>query len=143
MYYMNLSDKRLDSLKNCIGRKTVQEEFTKKHDCYDRADEGTLQRSVPGEADINPRDLNWKLFETAGAIQGTELRGKVSLYDLFNEEEIYQNWVVSNSWWQMSYGNILLDNWCRTALFSAQLLRNIIEKADSRHRSFQSIRVLR
>ena len=24
MYYMNLSDKRLDSLKNCIGRKTVQ-----------------------------------------------------------------------------------------------------------------------
>lgn len=130
MYYMNQGDKRLDSLKNCIGRKTVQEEFTKKHDCYDRVMKELFNDPAWVKQNINPRDLNWKLFEMAGAIQGTELRGKVSLYDLFNEEEIYQNWVVSNSWWQMSYGySPCTGN--EQPYSQRNLLRDIIEKADS------------
>lgn len=130
MYYMNQPDKRLDSLKNCIGRKTVQEEFTKKHDCYDRVMKELFNDPAWVKQNINPRDLNWKLFEMAGAIQGTELRGKVSLYDLFNEEEIYQNWVVSNSWWQMSYGySPYTGN--EQPYSQRNLLRDIIEKADS------------
>lgn len=130
MYYMNQGDKRLDSLKNCIGRKTVQEEFTKKHDCYDRVMKELFNDPAWVKQNINPRDLNHKLYEMAGAIQGTELRGKVSLYDLFNEEEIYQNWVVSNSWWQMSYGySPYTGN--EQPYSQRNLLRDIIEKADS------------
>lgn len=130
MYYMNQGDKRLDSLKYCIGRKTVQEEFTKKHDCYDRVMKELFNDAAWVKQNINPRDLNWKLFEMAGAIQGTELRGKVSLYDLFNEDEIYHNWVVSNSWWQMSYGYSPYTG--NEQPFSQRnLLRDIIEKADS------------
>lgn len=130
MYYMNQGDKRLDSLKYCIGRKTMQEEFTKKHDCYDRVMKEIFNDPAWVKQNINPRDLNWKLFEMAGAIQGTELRGKVSLYDLFNEDEVYQNWVVSNSWWQMSYGYSPYTG--NEQPFSQRnLLRDIIEKADS------------
>ena len=130
MYYMNQPDKRLDSLKNCIGRKVVQEELTSKHDNYKRVMEELFNDPAWVKQNINQRDLNWKLFEMAGAIQGTELRGKVSLYDLFNEEEIYQNWVVSNSWWQMSYGNSPYTG--NVQPYSQRnLLRDIIEKADS------------
>lgn len=130
MYYMNQGDKRLDSLKNCIGRKTVQEEFTKKHDCYDRVLKELFNDPAWVKQNINPRDLNWKLFEMAGAIQGTELRGKVSLYDLFTQDELYDNWVVSNSWWQMSYGNSPYTG--NVQPYSQRnLLRDIIEKADS------------
>ena len=130
MYYMNQPDKRLDSLKNCIGRKVVQEELTSKHDNYKRVMEELFNDPAWVKQNINPRDLNWKLFEMAGAIQGTELRGKVSLYDLFNEEEIYQNWVVSNSWWQMSYGySPYTGN--EQPYSQRNLLRDIIEKADS------------
>lgn len=130
MYYMNQGDKRLDSLKNCIGRKTVQEEFTKKHDCYDRVMKELFNDPAWVKQNINPRDLNWKLFEMAGAIQGTELRGKVSLYDLFTQDELYDNWVVSNSWWQMSYGNSPYTG--NVQPYSQRnLLRDIIEKADS------------
>ena len=130
MYYMNQGDKRLDSLKYCIGRKTVQEEFTKKHDTSARLMTELFNDPQWVKQNINPRDLNWKLFEMAGAIQGTELRGKVSLYDLFNEDEIYQNWVVSNSWWQMSYGYSPYTG--NEQPFSQRnLLRDIIEKADS------------
>lgn len=130
MYYMNQGDKRLDSLKYCVGRKNIQEEFTKKHDCYERVMQELFNDPTWVRQNINQRDLNWKLFEMAGAIQGTELRGKVSLYDLFNEEEIYQNWVVSNSWWQMSYGYSPYTG--NEQPFSQRnLLRDIIEKADS------------
>jgi len=130
MYYMNQGDKRLDSLKNCIGRKVIQEEFTQKHDCYQRVMQKLFTDQDWVKQNINQRDLNRKLFEMAGAIQGTELRGKVSLYDLFNDEEIYQNWVVSNSWWQMSYGySPYTGN--EQPYSQRNLLRDIIEKADS------------
>lgn len=130
MYYMNQDDRRLDSLKYCVGRKVVQEEFRKKHDRYDRLMRQLFSDPAWVRQNVDQRDLNWKLFEMAGAVQGTELRGKVSLYDLFNEEEIYQNWVVSNSWWQMSYGYSPYTG--NEQPFSQRnLLRDIIEKADS------------
>lgn len=130
MYYMNQSDKRLDSLKNCIGRKVVQEELTSKHDNYKRVMEELFNDPAWVKLNINQRDLNHKLYEMAGAIQGTELRGKVSLYDLFTQDELYDNWVVSNSWWQMSYGNSPYTG--NVQPYSQRnLLRDIIEKADS------------
>ena len=66
----------------------------------------------------------------ASSIQGTELRGKVSLYDLFTEEELYQNWVSTNIWWQMAYGNSPYTG--NVQPYSQRnLLMDIIEKADS------------
>lgn len=130
MYYMNQPDKHLDSLKNCIGRKVVQEELTSKHDNYKRVMEELFNDPAWVKLNINQRDLNHKLYEMAGAIQGTELRGKVSLYDLFTQDELYDNWVVSNSWWQMSYGNSPYTG--NVQPYSQRnLLRDIVEKADS------------
>lgn len=130
MYYMNQPDKRLDSLKNCIGRKVVQEELTSKHDNYKRVMEELFNDPAWVKLNINQRDLNHKLYEMAGAIQGTELRGKVSLYDLFTQDELYDNWVVSNSWWQMSYGNSPYTGNVQPCS-QRNLLRDIVEKADS------------
>ncbi len=130
MYYMNLDDRKLDSLKYCVGRKVVQEEFNQKHDCYQRVMQELFNDQDWVKQNINQRDLNWKLFEMAGAIQGTELRGKISLYDLFNEDEIYENWVTSNAWWQMSFGySPYTGN--KQPYSQRNLLRNIIEQADS------------
>ena len=130
MYYMNQPDKRLDSLKNCIGRKVVQEELTSKHDNYKRVMEELFNDPAWVKLNINQRDLNHKLYEMAGAIQCTELRGKISLYDLFTQDELYDNWVVSNSWWQMSYGNSPYTG--NVQPYSQRnLLRDIVEKADS------------
>lgn len=130
MYYMNLKDKYLDSLKYCKARKEAQEAFTQKHDNYKRVMKELFTDQTWVEKNINQRDLNWKLFEMAGSLQGTELRDKVSLYDLFNEEEIYDNWQVSNSWWYTSYG--FSDVTGAVQPYSQRnLLRNIIAQADS------------
>ncbi len=130
MYYMNQGDSRLDSLKYCVGRKAVQEAFDKKHACYQRLMTELFNDSDWVKQNIDQNDLSRKLFEMASSVQGTELRGKVSLYDLFNDDEIYQNWVVVNSGWQMSYGYSPCTG--NEQPFSQRnLLRDIIEKADS------------
>ncbi len=130
MYYMNQGDRRLDSLKNCVGRKVAQEELAQKHARYERVMEELFTDQDWVKLNIDQRDLNWKLFEMASAVQGTELRGKVSLYNLFNEDEIYHNWVGSNAWWQMSYGYSPFTG--NEQPFSQRnLLKDIIEKADS------------
>ena len=130
MYYMNQDDRQLDSLKYCVGRNVVQEDFRRKHDFSGRLMQKLFNDPAWVKQNVDQRNLNWKLFEMASSVQGTKLRGKVSLYDLFSEEEIYQNWVVSNAWWQMSYGNSPYTG--NAQPFSQRnLLRDIIEKADS------------
>ena len=130
MYYMNHGDRYLDSLKNSVGRRVVQEEFLKKHACYSRVMQELFNDPAWVRQNIDQSDLNRKLYEMASSIQGTELRGKVSLYDLFNEEELYQNWVAANAWWQMSFGYSPYTG--NVQPFSQRnLLMDIIEKADS------------
>ena len=130
MYYMNQGDKYLDSLEYCIGRKVVETGFQNKHANYKRVMTELFNDTVWVRQNVNQPDLNWKLFEMAGSVQGTELRGKVSLYDLFDEDEVYSNWLVSNAHWQMSFGYSPYTGNVRP--FSQRnLLRDIIEKADS------------
>lgn len=76
-----------------MGRRVAQEEFLKKHACYSRVMQELFNDPAWVRQNIDQSDLNRKLYEMASSIQGTELRGKVSLYDLFYEEELYQNWV--------------------------------------------------
>ena len=130
MYYMNQDDRYLDSLKNSVGIKMTQQEFAQKHVSYSRVMQELFNDPAWVKQNINQSDLNRKLYEMASSIQGTELRGKVSLYDLFTEEELYQNWQNANIWWQMAYGNSPYTG--NVQPFSQRnLLRNIIQKADS------------
>lgn len=133
MYYMNqgeFGDRVLDSLKRTKTYRDAQEAFTKKHTHYERLMQQLFTDQDWVAKNINQRDLNWKLYEMAGALQGTELRDKISLYDLFTVDELYENWVVSNSWWYHSFGTSRLTG--RIQPFSQRnLLRNIIQQADS------------
>ena len=130
MYYMNQGDRYLDSLKHSVGRRVVREDFARKHACYSRVMQELFNDPVWVKQNIDQSDLNWRLYEMASSIQGTELRGKVSLYDLFTEEELYQNWLQSNLGWQVSYGNSPYTG--NVQPFSQRnLLMDIIEKADS------------
>ena len=130
MYYMNQGDRYLDSLKNSVGIKVAQQEFAQKHINCSRLMKELFNDPAWVKQNINQSDLNRKLYEMASSIQGTELRGKVSLYDLFTEEELYQNWLNANIWWQMAYGNSPYTG--NVQPFSQRnLLMDIIQKADS------------
>lgn len=130
MYYMNQDDKYLDSLKNTPERKEAMKALSKKHKSYKRLMEMLFSDNEWVKKNVNKRGLSDQLFEMACSIQGTELRDKVTLFDLFNEEEAYDHWVINNAYWQVTYGNAPTTGGVQP-YSQRNLLRNIIEQADS------------
>ena len=65
MYYMNLGDRHLDSLKNCVGIKVVQQEFAQKHINCSRLMKELFNDPAWVKQNINQSDLNRKLYEMA------------------------------------------------------------------------------
>ena len=63
-------------------------------------------------------------------VQSTELRHKLSLYDIFSDDEIYDNWLMNNAYWYIAYGPSPLNG--GTQPFSQRnLLRRSSARADS------------
>ena len=80
--------------------------------------------------EVDASDLNYKLFSLASNLQSSELRHKITLYDIFTDDELYANWQMENTWWYINYGACPLNG--ATQPFSQRnLLRNIIHQADS------------
>ena len=99
-------------------------------------DTAYLHRSV----DI--RQLNDCLFKVASSIQSTELCNRLTLYDLFTDEEIYDYWRKENAWWYAVGGSFTV-NGCKQPYTQRNLLHKMIEQADSimlRNRPCASLR---
>lgn len=130
MYYMNLEDRKIEAMKRSQELRLAQQAFAAKHSNYQHV-MGVLFKDQNWVAKhINQSDLNSKLFQMASSVQGTELRHQLSLYDIFSEEEIYENWLKNNLWWHHAYG--FDESTGNIQPYSQRnLLRNIIETADS------------
>jgi hypothetical protein len=83
-----------------------------------------LSHAVSGER------LNYYLFRMASSLQNHEARKQVTLYDLFTDEEIYENWLTQNAFWFLGYGFTPL-NGNKQPYSQRYLLRQIIADADS------------
>ncbi len=79
---------------------------------------------------IDATALNQQLFRLAGVIQNTPLGGKVTLDDLFSEEELRLNWEQRNALNYINYGNFTHENITRPFV-QPQLLKQLISLSDS------------
>ena len=130
MYYMNQGDRYLDSLGHCIGMQRAHGEYRRAHEHCDRLMGELFNDAAWVKQNVDPSSMNAHLYNMASSIQGTELRGKVSLYDLFTEQELMDTWLFNNAWWQMTYGNSPYTGNVRP-YSQRNLLHDIIDKADS------------
>ena len=130
MYYMNFNDKELLKKKWNKESNDVYEKYFKEMVNYDYAfcQLFTDTSFVWRKADA--RKFYEKLFHTANNLQNLEARKKVTLYDLFTDEDIYNNWRVANMWWYLGYGFSQLTAG-QQPYVQRNLLRKIIEEADS------------
>ena len=130
MFYMNFNDKELLKKKWNKESNDVYEKYFKEMVNYDYAfcQLFTDTSFVWRKADA--RKFYEKLFHTANNLQNLEARKKVTLYDLFTDEDIYNNWRVANLWWYLGYGFSQL-NGGKQPYVQRNLLRKIIEEADS------------
>ena len=131
MYYMSQTDSVLNILKK-QGTDTQEfKDFSDKHRGGVRVvDLLVKDGEFLKENKISRHRLVKQLFDLASNIQSTELRHKFSMYDLFNEDEVYDFWAGSNAWWYVNYGSSPLSGGVQ-GYSQRNLVRKIISEADS------------
>lgn len=130
MYYMNLNDKKLNDQKMDSVIKTKFESYVKKYS-HDEAMMAKLFNDMDYvHEQVDARQLVKGLFDLASNVQNTESRKKLTLYDIFSDEELYDYWKVRNVWWYINYG-AYAGNGGTQPYSQRNLLRRIIQEADS------------
>ncbi len=130
MYYMNAD---IPNFWEKVYPKEVDqkyEAFAKKHrDCSHLM--GVLFNDTAYvHHEVSVEKLRYRLFELANSIQGTELRHRINLYDIFTDDEIYNGWLLNNARWYIQYGPYP-GNGGLAPYSQSNLLRKIIEESDS------------
>jgi hypothetical protein len=130
MYYLNLDDHKLAKQRMDSVTKIAYHKFCEAHIHPDRVMNELFNDTAYINNKINKDDLYYKLFSLASNLQSSELRHSITLYDIFNSEEIYDNWQRENVWWYINYGPCPLNG--STQPFSQRnLLNNILDYTDS------------
>jgi len=130
MWYMNHSDRRLDQLKEPESVKNAYDEFCKRHQNYDRIMRSLFKNEKYWRNQVNWERVTYHLFKLASNLQSTELRHGMTLYDIFNESELYDLWLQTNAWWYIHYGPYPLNGGV-SPYSQRNLLGMIIQEADS------------
>lgn len=130
MWYMNFDDKELFAKRMPKDVQDAYNAFSDRHQNYEK----TMKKLFSSESFWRDSiDASWlcdNLFKLASNMQSTELRKEVSLYDLFDEDQVYDMWQRNNAWWYINYGPSPLNG--GTQPFSQRnLLNMIIHEADS------------
>lgn len=130
MYYLNQQDKYLFSLKMDSTAQAHYDAFAKKYEKNDRLMQSLFSDTAYIRQNVDAGKLNYFLFKVASNIQSTELRNQLTLYDLFNDEEVYHNWKKENAWWYVAFGCSSINGGVQPYT-QRNLLRKIIAEADS------------
>ncbi len=130
MYYMNFTDK------NLVGKRFNDDTraFFGKWQDENLKPERMLQRlfsdSLYVKENIDARNLYLRLFKLANILQNSELRHSISLYDIFDEQDVYSLWLRNNISWFSEYGSNVMNGGDQP-FTQRNLLRKIIHEADS------------
>jgi hypothetical protein len=127
---MNYQDKKLNSQKMDSTIRVIFQDFLKKYDKSELMMEKLFNDMTYVKEQVDAKELTSTLFVLASNLQSTELRKKITLYDLFSDEEVYNYWKINNAWWYINYGGYTL-NGSKQPYNQRMLLRRIIQEADS------------
>ena len=124
-FYLNTQDEgRLAVHKDSMA-KAAYDAFSRRYGDDDRLAKTLFTDSDYIHSQVDVQMLNDQLFKLAGSIQKTGLEGKVTLYDLFTEEETNHQRKKQNAWSYLNFGGKV-----RTPL-AHQLLRRLIHFTDT------------
>ncbi len=104
--------------------------YRQKHRNYGRLMGRLFNDTAYVNHEVDAENLNYHLFKLASNLQSSELRHSITLYDLFNEQEVYDNWMIENANWYVTHGPCPMNGGLQP--FSQRfLLGTILREADS------------
>lgn len=130
MWYMNFDAKDIGKKRWSEQASSELNAFKKRHSHYDRLMSALFNDMDYVKEHVDASSLNYYLWKQASNIQSTELRQDLSLYDIFTAEEMYDNWLIENASWYVSFGPSKL-NGAVMPFSQRNLLRMMIQEADS------------
>lgn len=130
MTFLNQQDDQLMMTKMNSVTQERYNQFAKRYDKFNRLMRTLFNDMTYVKQHVDAKKLNDALFHLASNTQNTELRHKITLYDIFSDQDLYHNWMKENAWWYINYGCCTLNG--GTQPYSQRnLLRKIINDADS------------
>ena len=118
-------DGRMDA-----ATQAAYDQFAMRHKKYDRLMRTLFNDMAYVRQHVDASRLANHLFRLAGSLHNTELRLRVTLYDLFTDSELYHYWTKENAWWYVNYGACTL-NGSQQPFAQRNLLHRLISDADS------------
>ena len=109
MYYMNQQDKVLYAKKSDSVAWAAYKVYVGKRPTHRRVVGALFNDTAYVSHHVDAERLNSYLFKQASNLQSSELRRTMTLYDLFTNDEIYQNWQKQNCYWYITYGGCTLN----------------------------------
>lgn len=130
MPYMNFGDKKLYRQRDNEKAKKLYEEFFKRHVDGRRIMSTLFTDTAFATKNFNTRLLYQLIWKLGATLQNTEARKTMTFYDLFTDDEVYNNWLTDNAWWYANYG-AFTANGGKQPYSQRRLLAKMIAEADS------------
>ena len=130
MYYMNLQDSALYKQRYSEQTQQAYKDFCAKYEVHKPAMAKLFNDTAYYNREVNAFELNKSIFKIASSVQGTEMRDVYNLFDIYDTDELYNNWLQANAFWYLSFGNNPY-NGGKQPFTQRNLLKRIIEDADS------------
>ena len=130
MWYMNLDGTETQKQRENDETRNAYRQWTKQHVDYKPLMKRLFNDDKYVKDSVNVGLLGFRLFRLACNIQSSELRHKLSLWDIYTKDEIYEQWRADNVSWYQRYGFYTL-NGGKQPLVQSNLLRRLVEQADS------------
>jgi hypothetical protein len=130
LYYMKYDDKKLKAHRMDSTIKARYQKFVDQYDHRKEIMSKLFNDKKYVRDEIDASQLTLSLFDLASIVQNMESRKKLTLYDLFSDEAVYDIWRIKNMEWYINYG-AYTPNGGKQPYGQRFLLRKIIEEADS------------
>ncbi len=106
------------------------QEFCKRHDTSDKLMKLLFSDADYVRSEVDASRFNVSFFKLASHLQNTDLSNRLTLYDTFSDDDLYENWLCDNALSYVTYASSPL-NGGRQPFVQRELLRQIIYEADS------------
>ncbi len=130
MWYMNLEGTELQKQAENDSTRAIYKRWHEAHVNHKPLMKRLFSDEQYVNDSVNVGLLGYRLFKLAAMIQNSEIRHKISLWDIFTNDEIYNLWQADNIYWYQRYAFYPL-NGGKQPLNQCNLLRRFVEQADS------------
>ena len=128
--YLAHTDRKLSAKATSQKNREAYEKFCQEYTTWQRLVPLLFCDTAYTRLYVNGERLNYYLFRLASNVQSSDMPDAPTLYDLFTDDEIYDNWQKENAYWYLGYGRSPM-NGGEQPYSQRVLLQTIIEQADS------------